>query len=77
MGQTGAGVIGLDWRVDILDGWHKAGSSLAIQGNLDPVSMLSTPSHVVGEARKILDRVGREARTHIQPGSWSAAADTG
>lgn len=58
MGQTGAGVIGLDWRVDILDGWRRAGSSLAVQGNLDPVSMLSTPSHVVGEARKILDRVG-------------------
>ncbi len=58
MGKTGAGVIGLDWRVDILDGWQKAGSSLAVQGNLDPVSMLSTPSHVVEEARKILDRVG-------------------
>ena len=58
MGKTGAGVIGLDWRVDILDGWQRAGSSLAVQGNLDPVSMLSTPSHVVGEARKILDRVG-------------------
>ena len=58
MGKTGAGVIGLDWRVDILDGWRTAGSSLAVQGNLDPVSMLSTPSHVVGEARKILDRVG-------------------
>ncbi len=58
MGDTGAGVIGLDWRVDILDGWQMAGSSLAVQGNLDPVSMLSTPSHVVREARKILDRVG-------------------
>ncbi len=58
MGKTGAGVIGLDWRVDILDGWRRAGSSLAVQGNLDPVSMLSTPSHVVAEARKILDRVG-------------------
>ena len=58
MGKTGAGVIGLDWRVDILDGWRRAGSSLAVQGNLDPVSVLSTPSHVVGEARKILDRVG-------------------
>ena len=58
MGRTGAGVIGLDWRVDILDGWRRAGSSLAVQGNLDPVSMLSTPSHVVEEARKILDRVG-------------------
>ena len=41
-----------------MTGWQKAGSSLAVQGNLDPVSMLSTPSHVVEEARKILDRVG-------------------
>ena len=58
MGETGAGVIGLDWRVDILDGWQRVGSSLAVQGNLDPVSMLSTPSHVVEQAKGILDRVG-------------------
>ena len=64
MGKTGAGVIGLDWRVDILDGWRRAGESVAVQGNIDPVSMLSTPSHVVGEARKILDRVG-ERPGHI------------
>ncbi len=58
MGKTGAGVIGLDWRVDILKGWDRAGSSVAVQGNLDPVSMFSTPSHIVEGARKILDRVG-------------------
>lgn len=57
-GRTGAGVIGLDWRVDIVDGWKLAGDGLAVQGNLDPVSMLAGSARVVAGARSILDRVG-------------------
>ncbi len=64
MGNTGAGVIALDWRVDILDAWRRVGTSLAVQGNLDPVSLLALPSHAVGETRKILDKVG-ERPGHI------------
>ncbi len=60
MGRTGASVIALDWRVDILEGWRRAGTSLAVQGNLDPVSLLAIPSHAVSETRKILDKVDKK-----------------
>ena len=59
MGATGAGVMGIDWRTDILDGWRRAGEGLAVQGNLDPVSMLAGSSHVVARTREILDSVGK------------------
>ena len=61
MGATGAGVMGLDWRTDILDGWRRAGEGLAVQGNLDPVSLLAGSSHMVARTREILDRVAGRA----------------
>ncbi|MGH7885612.1 MAG: uroporphyrinogen decarboxylase [Thermodesulfobacteriota bacterium] len=57
--ETGANVIGMDWRVDILEGWEKVGFNKAVQGNLDPVTLFSTPNYVANEARKIIDKVGR------------------
>src|ERR1700704_391749 len=36
MKQTGAEVIGLDWRIPLEQGWAAVGSG-AVQGNLDPV----------------------------------------
>ena len=56
--ETGANVVGLDWRVDILDGWKKVGFDKAIQGNLDPVALFSTPKYVAEESKGIVDKVG-------------------
>ncbi len=39
IGQTGANVISLDWRVDLADAWMQFGD-VAAQGNLDPVALL-------------------------------------
>ena len=36
MKETGAEVIGLDWRIPLDEGWNAVGSG-AVQGNLDPV----------------------------------------
>ncbi len=58
MGRTGAGVMGVDWRTDIPAAWRLAGEGLAVQGNLDPVSLLAGSSHVVARTREILDGVG-------------------
>lgn len=57
--RTGANVIGMDWRTDITEGWKKIGFDRAVQGNLDPVKLFSTPGYVAGEARKIIDSVGQ------------------
>lgn len=56
--QTGCGVIGVDWRVEIKEAWEQVGRGRAVQGNLDPVVMLSNKSHVNNEAKRILNEVG-------------------
>ena len=38
--QTGADVIGVDWRIDLADAWTQLGD-VAVQGNLDPVALLA------------------------------------
>ena len=55
--NTGCKVVGIDWKIDIEEAWKRVGYDKAIQGNLDPVVMLSTQSHVKNEAERILDEV--------------------
>jgi uroporphyrinogen decarboxylase len=46
-------VIGIDWRVPLDQAWQRLGD-IAIQGNLDPAIMLTTPDIVEKHAREIL-----------------------
>lgn len=39
--QGGGQVIGLDWRVDMMEGWETVGFDRAVQGNLDPVLLFA------------------------------------
>ncbi len=50
-------VIGLDWRVDIDKAWELLGSKVAVQGNLDPVTLFANPEEIKKRARFILDKV--------------------
>ncbi len=56
-GQAGAGVVGLDWRVDLVDTWDRLGDK-AVQGNLDPTVLFAPRSVVRERARELLGRVG-------------------
>ncbi|MCX8071251.1 MAG: uroporphyrinogen decarboxylase [Candidatus Binatia bacterium] len=56
--EAGGTVIGLDWRVDLADGWQRVGFDRAVQGNLDPVALLGPREALLSQARHILDRVG-------------------
>ncbi len=49
-------VIGLDWRVDLDKAWKQVGYDKAIQGNLDPVLLFSTPSEIRKRTKKIIDK---------------------
>jgi uroporphyrinogen decarboxylase len=53
MKETGAEVIGLDWRVPLDEGWGKVGAG-AIQGNLDPVVLFAEWKEVKSRAAEIL-----------------------
>jgi uroporphyrinogen decarboxylase len=56
MRATGADVIGLDWRIPLDQGRVELGDSIAVQGNLDPVVLLSDWKQVGASARDVLDR---------------------
>jgi uroporphyrinogen decarboxylase len=58
MKQTGADVIGLDWRVPLDEGWARIGNQGAIQGNLDPVVLFAHWKHVQERAQQVLVRAG-------------------
>jgi uroporphyrinogen decarboxylase len=55
---TGAGVISLDWRVDLDAGWRQVGYQRGVQGNLDPALLLGPTAAVVAGARHVLRRAG-------------------
>ena len=56
MQETGADVIGLDWRIPLDEGWQKLGYKSAVQGNLDPVTLLADWKTVRAAAEDILRR---------------------
>jgi uroporphyrinogen decarboxylase len=54
MAETGAEVIGLDWRIPLDEGWRILGHQHAVQGNLDPVALFSSWREVRNRAEHIL-----------------------
>jgi uroporphyrinogen decarboxylase len=54
-------VVGIDWRMRLDDAWQTIGYDAAIQGNLDPAVLLSTPAEIRRQAGKILDQAGGRA----------------
>jgi uroporphyrinogen decarboxylase len=56
--EAGGDVIGLDWRVDLDAGWRAVGDGVGVQGNLDPVALLSPPATFRPRVKAILDRAG-------------------
>jgi uroporphyrinogen decarboxylase len=56
--DAGGSVIGLDWRVELDQGWQRLGSDVAVQGNLDPVVLLSSVKEIESQARRILAQAG-------------------
>ncbi len=55
---TGADALGLDWTVDIGQARERVGSKVALQGNMDPAILLSTPEAIEKEVANILASYG-------------------
>ncbi len=54
MAETGAEVIGLDWRIPLDEGWQTVGHNRAVQGNLDPVLLFASWRELKQRAEHIL-----------------------
>ena len=64
MGQAGADVIGVDFRVSLADARERIGEGYAVQGNLDPALLLAPWAVVEAEVTRIVAE-GRAAPGHI------------
>jgi uroporphyrinogen decarboxylase len=56
MAETGADVIGLDWRIPLDEGWLRLGHRGAVQGNLDPALLFGNKDQIERGAAEILRR---------------------
>jgi uroporphyrinogen decarboxylase len=56
MQETGAEVIGLDWRIPLDEGWRALGSRGAVQGNLDPAALFAERPELLARAGDVLAR---------------------
>jgi len=56
MQETGAEVVGLDWRIPLDTGWQSLGLKGAVQGNLDPVLLFADWKELKSRAEDILGR---------------------
>jgi uroporphyrinogen decarboxylase len=55
MKETGAEVIGLDWRIPLDQGWRQMSLQGAVQGNLDPVLLFADWKELKSRAEGILE----------------------
>nr|WP_067980942.1 uroporphyrinogen decarboxylase [Nocardia caishijiensis] len=54
MGEAGADVVGVDWRVPLTEAVRRVGAGKGLQGNLDPAILFAGFDAVEAEARRIV-----------------------
>ncbi len=64
MGEVGADVVGVDWRVPLDEAAKRVGPGRALQGNLDPTLVFAPTEVVRAETERILAE-GRAAEGHV------------
>jgi len=64
MGEAGADVVGVDWRVPLDVAAGRIGPDKAVQGNLDPAVLFAGHDAVAAQARRIVAE-GKAAAGHV------------
>jgi uroporphyrinogen decarboxylase len=62
--NSGADILGLDWRIDMKDAVSTLGDNVTVQGNLDPCILFGTKDLIKDRVAQILNGA-RGARGHI------------
>ncbi len=58
MRETGADVLGLDWRTPLDQAWRTLNHSVAVQGNLDPITLFAPEAVLHDRVAEILAQAG-------------------
>lgn len=53
--ETGAEVIGVDWRIDLAEARRRLGPAVAVQGNLEPACLLAPEPALEARIARVLD----------------------
>jgi uroporphyrinogen decarboxylase len=61
MRDAGAEVVGVDWRTPLDVAWKRLGDGVAVQGNLDPAALLSSPDALRRDVLGVLDAAAGRA----------------
>ena len=61
MRETGADVIGLDWRTPLDEGRKSLGYSCAVQGNLDPITLFAPEPILETRVKQVLEQADGRA----------------
>jgi uroporphyrinogen decarboxylase len=65
LGEAGADVVGVDWRVPLDEAARRVPAGKALQGNLDPAALLAPWDVVESQAREVLARGRSAGRGHV------------
>ncbi|HEX3015831.1 MAG TPA: uroporphyrinogen decarboxylase [Desulfobacteria bacterium] len=57
--EAGGDVIGLDWRVDLAEGWQRLGYDVGVQGNLEPLALFAPQEVIERKVKRILAKAAK------------------
>lgn len=58
LSEAGSAVVGVDWRIRLDDAWQTIGHDRAVQGNLDPLTLLADRPTIRARAQEVLHQAG-------------------
>jgi uroporphyrinogen decarboxylase len=59
MADAGFSALGLDWQTDIAKARERVGNKVALQGNMDPISLYAEPEKIRQKVNVILQKYGQ------------------
>lgn len=59
MSQSGCDVVGVDWSISLQEARRRANGKAALQGNMNPASLLNQPEQIRAEVSEILASYGQ------------------